>query len=125
VFVGQRVIRGGYVIGRLAAQELRSKLELTSETSRPTGRVIARRAGGPVIGLFRTRRQAEKCHDAILSGSIGSGVSLQDGPLGSELHVTEVESAGAVATCVAAHAGAVISIGGHPVRPGTGSASKG
>ncbi len=123
--VGQRARRAGYLIGRLAAQELRAKLQVLPVGDPQNENVVIRTAGGPIIGLFSSRRHAEKCRDAILSGSIGSGMSIEDGPLGSELRVNELRIAGVVATCIAGHAGAVISVGGRALHPGTGSANVG
>jgi hypothetical protein len=116
VDVGQRVLRHAYLIGRLTASEFHVQLDLipNSEPAELDGAIV-RVTRGPVIGVFPDRRDAERCRDSILSGSLGSGVSLQDGPLGTEVHVRTAEVAGRVATSIASFGGAVISAGGVPI----------
>jgi hypothetical protein len=121
VDVGQRVLRHGYLVGRLTASEFHVQLDLIPDSDgTDLDGAIVRVVRGPVIGVFSDRRDAERCRDSILSGSIGSGVSLQDGPLGTEIHVRTAEIAGRVATSIASFGGAVISVGGVPIATGRG-----
>jgi hypothetical protein len=122
VDVGQRVLEHGYLIGRLTADEFPMRLEMAPEGDGRLENVVVRRARGPVIGLFADRRDAERCRDTIVSGAIGSGVMLEDGPLGTELRVASADVAGRVATAISGHGGAVISVGGAALTPGMTSA---
>jgi hypothetical protein len=123
VDVGHRVLQHGYLIGRLTADEFHTRMDLVPDGTESVRNAIVRVARAPVIGLFADRRDAERCRDTILSGAIGSGVELENGPLGTELRVSRAESAGSVATTIASNAGAVISVGGLPIQGGTVSAS--
>jgi hypothetical protein len=125
VDVGQRVLEHGYLIGRLTADEFRVPLDLLPDGGESALNPVIRTAKGPIIGLFSDRRAAERCRDSLLSGALGSGVTLQDGPLGFELRVDTAEIAGRVATTIASHAGAIISVAGVPVQGGAGSAASG
>jgi hypothetical protein len=117
--VGQRLLEHGYLIGRLTANEFRIDLDMLPEgEGSGIANAVVRTTRGPLIGLFSDRRDAERCRDSILSGSIGSGVSLQDGPLGTELRIDTAETAGSVATAIASNGGAVISIAGVPFHSG-------
>jgi hypothetical protein len=122
VDVGQRTLQHGYLIGRLTADEFRVRLEMIPESGTDAlENVIVRVTRGPVIGVFADRRDAERCRDAVLGGAIGSGVSLTNGPLGTEIWVRTAEIAGRVATTIAAFGGAVISAGGVPIAPAAGT----
>jgi hypothetical protein len=124
VDVGQRIFQHGYLIGRLTADTFSVALDMTPDNgSGDVENVVVRRTTGPVIGLFSDWRDAARCRDSIVSGSIGSGVTLQEGPLGTELRVDVTETAGQIATSVASRGGAVISVGGTPVRPDLTSVS--
>lgn len=145
VDVGDFALRHGYFLGSMTARDFAQRYPLAPKSPPARGAPVVRQTRGAVIGLFADRRGAARAKAAVMQGALGAGIRLEDGPLGSELRVDRPEQTGAVATIIAAHGGAVISIGGEPVvasprgamtpapsmveaqadawRPGTGSAS--
>lgn len=119
VDVGYRVLTHSYLIGRLTADEFRVRLKLTAGGQGAVENAVIRITRGPVVGLFADRLDARRCRDTILSGSIGSAISLLNGPIGTELRVGRCDMAGRVATTIAAHSGAVIAVAGNPLEPAT------
>lgn len=115
VDVGDIALNHGYLLGDLTAREFREMIPLAEGEILP-GRPVIRRESAPIIGLFADEVQAQRARSAILQGSVGSGARSETGPLGIELRVDQTGSPGAVATVIAANRGAVISIGGRPVR---------
>jgi hypothetical protein len=146
VDVGDMALRHGYFLGNITARDFATWFPLAPTRPGGSGLPVIRRARGAIIGLFPNRRAAERAKAAVMQGALGAGVRLEDSPLGCELRVDRPELPGTVATIMASHGGAVISIGGEPVaaqsadgvmttapslpapegdtwRPGTGSAS--
>jgi hypothetical protein len=105
----------GYFLDELAIRGVRHRLQGGLEWAGNLHPVVPERKKGPIIGLFRDRLDAERARDRVLQGSIGSATSIVDGPLGIELRVERPELAGRVATVMASHGGAIISIGGEEV----------
>jgi hypothetical protein len=112
--IGSRVFGHAYFVGELTLDEHR--LQLPVEGNLPQdANVIVRAEGGAVIGIFADGQQATRAKRQIIRGSIGAGVTLEQGPLGMELRVARSDAAGRVATVIASQGGAVISIGGERV----------
>ena len=109
--VGARVLYHSYFVGELTASEFGLNLAVDPDSGSVPNAVV-RAAAAPVIGLFSDERDAERARRQILEGSVGYGVSKEAGPLGTELRVARTEHAGRVATVIASHHGAVISVGG-------------
>lgn len=109
--VGDRVLYHSYFVGELTASEFHIQLSLDPDPGSVPNAVV-RSASAPVIGLFGDRTSAERARRKIVDGSIGYGVSMQQGPLGAELRVARADDPGRVATVIASHRGAVISVGG-------------
>jgi hypothetical protein len=108
---GDRVLRHSYFIGEITASEFGLKLSVDPDSGSVPNAVV-RTTAGPIIGLFQDSGDAERARRQIMEGSIGYGVSVQQGPLGTELRVARTENAGGVASVMASHHGAVISAGG-------------
>lgn len=117
VDVGEIALAHGYFIGELTMNEFGIKPELAPQEPGLSHPVIPAPSSAPIIGLFADERGAGRARDRILRGSIGAELSSEVGPLGVELRVGRSERGGAVATVIAAQAGAVISIGGTAVTP--------
>jgi hypothetical protein len=109
--IGDRVLYHSYFIGELTANEFGLKLSVDPDSGSVPNAVV-RTACAPVIGLFKYGADAERARRQVMEGSIGYGVSVQQGPLGTELRVARTQNAGRVATVMASHHGAVISVGG-------------
>ena|SRR5579872_6621851 len=109
--IGARVLHHSYFIGELTASEFGLKLSVDPDPGSVPNAVV-RTASAPVLGLFQDRVDAERARRQVMEGSVGYGVSVQQGPLGTELRVARTENAGRVATVIASHHGAVISVGG-------------
>jgi hypothetical protein len=118
VDVGDVALRNGYFLGNITARDFAAWYPPAPKRWPAAGVPVVHRARGAVIGLFSDRRAAERTKTAILQGAIGGGIRLEDGPLGTELRVDRPEQPGSVATVIASHGGAVISIGGGPVGVG-------
>lgn len=114
VDVGDSALRHGYFIGNLTAREFKDRLRLIA-AGRPAGLPVMRRQGGPIIGLFADELQAKRAKSAVLQGAVGAGIRSEAGPIGVELRVERPMQPGAVASLIASHGGAVISIGGATV----------
>lgn len=146
VDVGDSALRHGYFLGNITARDFATWFPLAPAGPVPSGLPVIRQTRGAIIGLFPSRRAAERAKSAVMQGALGAGVRLEESSLGWDLTVDHPEMPGAVATIMASHGGAVISIGGEPVaaqpadramatapslpapeadswRPGTGSAS--
>lgn len=115
VDVGGMALRHGYLIGEIPKQEFEERLTVSEETGSVP---VATAATGPVIGLFASEDDAARVRTQILQGSLGSGVVIQHGPLGAEVHVRQTELPGRVATVICATGGAVIGVSGQPVTTG-------
>lgn len=109
--IGDRVLYHSYFIGELSASEFGLTLAIDPDSGSVPNAVV-RTAAAPIIGLFRESVDAERARRQIMEGSVGYGVSVQAGPLGTELRVARTENAGRVATLMASHHGAIISVGG-------------
>jgi hypothetical protein len=118
VDVGQMTLHHCYFLGDLAIRDYHLDLDIVTPPP-PHGRPIAPVTRGAIIALFGDRTTAERVKRRVLANSLGSGLRIEDGPLGPELHVQHPELPGRVATTIAAEGGAIISIGGHPVGPST------
>jgi len=114
VRTGDRALSHGYFIGDVTISQFLLHIPLGTGDSAVLHPII-RTAGAPVIGLFAGERDANRAKEQILQGSIGSGLSLDRGPLGIELRVRHASVAGRVATVIASHRGAVTSVGGQPL----------
>lgn len=112
--IGDRVLYHSYFIGELTASEFGLRLSVDPDSGSVPNAVV-RTATAPVVGLFQDSIDAERARRQIVEGSVGYGVSVQRGPLGSELRVARTENPGRVATVIACHHGAVISVGGEPL----------
>jgi hypothetical protein len=115
VDVGDRALRHGYFLGDLVVRDLHVDLPLQVGRPKP-GVSIVRMERGPIIGLFSGRPAAQRVKTLILQSALGSGITLEDGPVGTEIRVERPELPGRVATVIASQGGAIISIGGVPVR---------
>jgi hypothetical protein len=115
VDVGDVALRHGYFLGNITARDFSEWFRLAPDGGTVAGLPVVRSESGPIIGLFRDELSAKRASSVVLQGSLGSGIRLERGPLGSELTVGRAEQPGAVATAIAALGGAVISIGGRPV----------
>ncbi len=109
--IGARVLYHSYFIGELTASEFGLALSVDPDPGSVLNAVV-RTASAPVIGLFQDSADAERARRQVMEGSVGYGVSVQQGSLGTELRVARTENAGRVATVIACHHGAVISVGG-------------
>jgi hypothetical protein len=114
VDVGDVALRHGYFLGDVAIRDFRLDLDIVTPPA-PRGLQIVPVTRGAIIALFRDRVQAERSKRRILANSIGSGLRIEDGPLGPELHVHQPDLPGRVATTIAAEGGAIISVGGRPM----------
>jgi hypothetical protein len=114
VDVGDVALRHGYFLGDLAIRDYQLNLDIVTPPPLK-GVPIVPVTRGPIIAVFAGRVEAERAKRRILAGSLGSGLRIEDGPLGPELHVQQPELPGRVATTIAADGGAVISVGGRPV----------
>lgn len=121
VDVGDVALRHGYFLGNITARDFGEWYPLTSTSTPASGVSVIHRERGAIIGLFSNQRAAQRAKSAVMQGALGAGVRVEDGPLGSELTVERPELPGAVATAIASHGGAVISIGGRPVRAAAGA----
>ncbi|HEX8918070.1 MAG TPA: hypothetical protein VF898_06185, partial [Chloroflexota bacterium] len=112
---GDIAFHHSYFLGELAIRNFRSRIE-PLDVVPPDGQpVIPRVPVGPLIALFNDDVAVARSRQRILEASIGSGISAQKGPLGPELRVEQTTLPGRVATVMAGHGGAVLSIGGIPV----------
>ena len=111
---GDRALSHSYFIGDVTMSQFLLHIPLAARGSVVTHPIV-RTAAAPIIGLFAGERDANRAREQIVQGSIGSGLSLDSGPLGIELRVRRASIAGRVATVIASHRGAVTSIGGQPL----------
>ena len=114
VHTGGRALSHCYFIGEVTMSQFLLHIRLGAPGS-AVAYPIVRTAGAPIIGLFAGERDANRAREQIVQGSIGSGLSLDSGPLGIELRVRHASVAGRVATVIASHRGAVTSVGGQPL----------
>ncbi|HEX6506463.1 MAG TPA: hypothetical protein VF221_02420 [Chloroflexota bacterium] len=112
---GDRVLHHSYFVGELTAAEFGLQLRLDPDPGSVPNAVV-RSARAPVIGLFPDAQDAQRAKRQIVEGSIGYGVSIQQDALGTELRVSRADAAGRVASVIATHHGAVISVGGEALR---------
>lgn len=119
VDVGDFALRHGYFLGSMTARDFAEWYPMAPQGTRAAGVPVVRQSRGAIIGLFTDRRAANRARSAVMQGALGAGVRLEDGPLGCELRVDRPEQPGAVATAIASHGGAVISVAGRPVGAGT------
>ena len=112
--IGDRVLYHSYFVGELTASEFGLKLSVDPDSGSVPNAVV-RTASAPVIGLFKDSADAERARRQVMEGSVGYGVSVQRGPLGTELRIARTENPGRAATVIACHHGAVISVGGEPL----------
>jgi hypothetical protein len=114
VDIGDMAFRHCYFLGDVAIRDYRLDLEIET-VELPSGARVIPVTRGSLIGLFGNRLGAERAKSRILRGSLASGLTIEDGPLGPELHVRRPELPGRVATAMASEGGAIISIAGKPV----------
>lgn len=119
VDVGDIALRSGYFLGDLSISEFHVQVPI-SAGSASRGKPVIVPQTGPVIGLFSTEIEADRARRKIIQGSLGSGISTQQGPLGIELRVARPELAGRVASVIASQGGAVVSVAGRAFG-GTGA----
>lgn len=112
VDVGQIALRSGYFLGDLTVSEFHIQIPLARKTAQPWGKPVIVPQTGSIIGLFASQAEAERAKRKIIQGSLGSGISIEHGPLGVELRVAHPEVAGRVATIIASQGGAVVSVAG-------------
>lgn len=122
VDVGDIALRHGYFLGNMTARDFAEWYPLASKSPRAPGVPVVHQTQGTIIGLFSDRRAAQRAKTAVLQGALGAGLRLEDSALGCELIVARPREPGAVATAMAAHGGAIISIGGQPVSGTDGGA---
>src|SRR5207302_1444236 len=79
-----------YFLGKLMASEFHIRLPMEPPGEQVRNPVV-REASGPIVGLFPDEDRAGVARREILQGSLGSGVSIQAGPLGIELRVSRPE----------------------------------
>ena len=115
VDVGDIALRHGYFLGNITTRDFAAWFPLAPARSDRSGLPVIRRSRGSIIGLFPDRRAAERARTTVMQGALGAGIRLEESALGSELTVLRPESAGAVATVIASHGGALISLAGEPV----------
>jgi hypothetical protein len=120
VDVGDIALRSGYFIDVLTLNEFAIQVPVGG-MSAPTGKPVIARRDGPVVGLFADVELAERARRRILRGSLSSDLRIEQGPLGVELRVDRPVAAGSVATIIAGHGGAVLSVGGRELLSGTGA----
>lgn len=120
VDVGEMVLRPCYFLGKSVVNAAGARFEV-DETPAAAQHAIIRPLIGPVIGLFVERADAERARNRLLRGSLGAGVTVEDGPLGTEVHVASPELMGRVATALAAEHGAILSAGGLALAGAEGS----
>jgi hypothetical protein len=114
VDVGQRALTRGYFLGRVAADTH----ELVFDVDDHPGQIdnpVVRADSGSVIALFADRDSANRATTLVMRGSLGSGVTTEDGPLGPEVTVSATDMPGRVATTLASLGGAILSVGGNLV----------
>ncbi len=111
VDVGDMALRSGYFLGDLSVSEFHLQVPVGPAFSISGKRVVVPQ-DGPVIALFATQSEADRARRKIVQGSLGSGISVDSGPLGVELRVARPELAGRVATVIASQGGAVLSVAG-------------
>jgi hypothetical protein len=122
VDVGDFALRHGYFLGNITARDFAQWFPPAPMSPRAPGVPVVRQTRGAIIGLFADRRWATRARSAVMQGALGAGIQLEDGPLGTELRVDRPEQPGPVATIIASHGGAVISIAGEPIAGGAGGA---
>jgi hypothetical protein len=114
VDVGDMALSPMYFIGKITMDGFHLELPSMSPQSEIHHPVVHRDTG-PIIGLFIDPNDAERAKREIFQGSLGSGVSLGKGPLGTELRVRTTQSPGRVATVMASEGGAIISVSGRAI----------
>lgn len=114
VDVGQRALGRGYFLGRLVVGRFGIELRL-DDGPNVVENATVRQDHAPLIALFSDRAAAERGQELVLRGSLGSGVTVEDGPLGAEVTVAVSDLPSRAATALASVGGAIISIGGRPV----------
>lgn len=119
VDVGDIALRHGYFLGNITARDFGTWYPMAAPRAEGAGLPVVRPTRGSIIGLFPSRRAAERARSTLMQGALGAGIRLDDSPLGCELTIDRPELPGSVATVIASHGGAVISIGGEPVVAGT------
>lgn len=119
VDVGDIALRHGYFLGNITARDFATWYPMDSTGARAQGLPVVRQTRGTIIGLFPNRRAAERARSAVMQGALGAGLRLDESPLGCELTIDRPERPGTVATVIASHGGAVISIGGETIAAGT------
>jgi hypothetical protein len=114
VDVGDMALNAVYFVGKITMDGFHLDLPVT-ESRGEIHHPVVHRDTGPIIGLFIDPNDAERAKREILQGSLGSGVSLGKGPLGTELRVRTASLAGRVATVMAGEGGAIISVSGKAI----------
>ena len=117
VDVGHIALRHGYFLGQMVLRDVHAELPTEEEAEEVRHPIIPSSKSGPIIGLFADEAQAERAKQRILQSALGSGVGTETGPLGVELRVEHPEIGGRVATVIAGHSGAIISLGGVAIAP--------
>jgi hypothetical protein len=115
--VGEIALRNCFFLGELAMREFRVHIPVEQASGVASHPVIPSGWHSSVIGLFADETQAKRAKQRLLDGSLGSGLALQEGPLGIELRVERPLLGGRVASVIAGHGGAVISVDGVPLTP--------
>jgi hypothetical protein len=115
VDVGDLCLRHCYLLSETTLNEFNVHLEIEPDQTRVSHPVV-RSSSGPLIGLFTDETLARRAKKDIMQGALGSGLSIEAGPLGVELRVSRPVLPGRTATVVAGNRGAVISVGGRPVQ---------
>lgn len=121
VDVGDMALRSGYFIGDMSVSEFHVQVSIGAAFA-VSGKPVVVPQTGAIIGLFATQIEADRARRKIMQGSLGSGISVENGPLGVELRVARPELTGRVATVIASQGGAVVSVAGRTFG-GTGPMS--
>jgi hypothetical protein len=124
VDVGDMALRPAFFIGDMTVSEFRPRLPLGQWES-VVGTPVIVPLKGAVIGLFASRTEADRAKRKIVQGSLGTGISIVDGPLGIEMRIGRPELTGRIATIIAGHGGSVLSIGGEELTRGRGPVATG
>jgi hypothetical protein len=117
VDVGEIALKHGYFLGELAIRDFRVHVPIQQETGQVVHPVIRPAKSRPIIAVFRRESDAQRAKGQILQNSLGSGASSQSGPLGIELRIERPTLGGRVATVLASHGGAIVSVGGKAIAP--------
>lgn len=111
VDVGDIALRPGYFLGDSVVGEQLLRLPRAGEPEVAVHPIIPY-AQGPVVALFLDAAQAEHARRRLLRGSLAAGVSTRRANDAIEVRVDRAQLVGRVATLLASHGGAIVTVGG-------------